>query len=115
MLLAEAGVRVGASSEAMVGMAVAAGAMIWGFGLWWGIVASLVMFRGYQRLPFAISWWGFTFPLGAWVVAGLALAVASGSLLLGVISGAGGIVLTVVWVLVFVRTLLGVIRGSIWE
>ena len=49
------------------------------------------------------------------VAPGLALAGASGSLLLGAISGAGAIVLTVVWVLVFVRTLLGVIRGTIWE
>ena len=49
------------------------------------------------------------------VASGLVLAVASGSLLLGAISVAGGIVFTVVWVLVFVRTLLGVIRGSIWE
>ncbi len=52
--------------------------MLWGFGVWWLIAASLLLVH-YLRsgpLPFGIGWWGFTFPLGAFTVATLSLASA---------------------------------------
>lgn len=114
-LLAEAGARLGATGDSVVDIAIAVGMMFWGFGLWWGIAAVLVMYRGYDALPFALSWWGFTFPLGAWVVAGVVLAAAAGSAVVGAISLVGAVVLVAVWCLVLVRTLQGIYRGTIWE
>jgi len=47
------------------------GLLLWGFGVWWTIMA-IVMTAHYLRrlkLPYAMSWWAFTFPLGAYVAA----------------------------------------------
>ena len=49
---------------------------IWGLGVWW-LAASIILLGFYLKsgmLPYAISWWGFTFPLGAYTVATLVLA-----------------------------------------
>jgi len=45
------------------------GLIFWSFGFWWLMIAILKT-RHYIRnakLPYAMSWWGFTFPLGAYV------------------------------------------------
>ncbi len=50
--------------------------MLWGFGAWW-LLAAVVLLVHYLRsgpLPYGVGWWGFTFPLGAYTVATLALA-----------------------------------------
>ncbi len=43
--------------------------LLWGFGFWWLTVAILKTrhYIRYVGLPYAMSWWGFTFPLGAYV------------------------------------------------
>jgi len=47
------------------------GLIFWGFGIWWVSMALMMTFhyRKKLRLPYALSWWAFTFPLGAYVVA----------------------------------------------
>lgn len=114
-LLADAGMQLGITGGALVDVALAAGIMIWGFGFWWGITAYIVLVWGYRKLPFTLSWWGFTFPLAAWVTAGLVLSLASGSMITGLASIGGAVVLAVVWVNVFARTVRGIVRGTIWE
>jgi len=47
------------------------GLLFWGFGIWW-VAMALVMTVHYLRrlsLPYEMSWWAFTFPLGAYVAA----------------------------------------------
>lgn len=41
------------------------GLPVWGFGVYWLILAILVTLRAAQRhLPFNLGWWAFTFPVG---------------------------------------------------
>lgn len=113
-LLAEAGARLGVTDAALVSVAQAAGLMMWGFGLWWGITAVVVVRRGYPKIPFALSWWGYTFPLGAWVVSGLVLGSAVESVLVRTAALVGAAVLLVVWTVVAARTLVEIRSGRIW-
>ncbi len=54
------------------------GLIYWSFGFWWLIVAGIVTLTNILRknLPFALSWWAFTFPLGAY--AGATYSIATG-------------------------------------
>lgn len=89
--------------------------LLWGFGLWWLVMAALLTLSAARRgeLPFALSWWAFTFPLGAFVAAswrlGTALAlppvVAVGALALALLAA--------LWLMTFVRTLRGVASGAL--
>ncbi len=47
------------------------GAFFWGSGLWWFAIAVMMTLHYLRRigLPYAPSWWAFTFPLGAYVAA----------------------------------------------
>ena len=47
------------------------GFLFWGFGIWWVIMAIALTLHYIKRLklPYAMSWWAFTFPLGAYVAA----------------------------------------------
>lgn len=49
------------------GLGLVAGITLWGFGLWWMVMALLITAR-YLRtgVPFNLGWWGFTFPLGVY-------------------------------------------------
>jgi tellurite resistance protein TehA-like permease len=57
-----------------------AGLLFWGSGVWWLLMATLLTAAAQRRglLPFALSWWGFTFPLGAFAAASLRLGGATG-------------------------------------
>jgi len=47
------------------------GLIFWGFGIWWALMAIIMTlyYISKMRLPYALSWWAFTFPLGAYVAA----------------------------------------------
>ncbi|MCD6136663.1 C4-dicarboxylate ABC transporter [Candidatus Bipolaricaulota bacterium] len=47
------------------------GFLLWGFGVWWVGMAIMLTIHYIRRLklPYAMSWWAFTFPLGAYVAA----------------------------------------------
>ncbi len=47
------------------------GLFFWGFGIWWTIMAIIMTLYYIKKLklPFTMSWWAFTFPLGAYVAA----------------------------------------------
>lgn len=49
--------------------------LVWGFGVWWLIMAVFMTLAAKRegQLPFALSWWAFTFPLGAFVSLSLRL------------------------------------------
>ena len=93
------------------------GMMMWGFSIWWLVLS--VLKTGYAlikgTLKFALSWWAFTFPIGA-------LAVATGSLnsllklqFMNILQIVLTILLFAVWTAVAVLTVRGITDGSIFE
>ncbi len=57
------------------GIGVIGGTVLWGYGVWWLLLAVLKMAQ-YARhgMPFNLGWWAFTFPLGVYTLATMALA-----------------------------------------
>jgi C4-dicarboxylate transporter/malic acid transport protein len=88
----------------------------WGFAAWWFIM-GLILVGHYVRareMPFAMSWWAFTFPSGALGVAsGLAWTL-SGWAWLGVFYQVVVVWLLAIWLVVFVRTAQGVASRRIF-
>lgn len=97
------------------GIGVVGGTMLWGYGLWWLAMAVLMTGR-YMRqgMPFNLGWWGFTFPLGVYSVATLALARATHQGFLFAIGGALILCLVGFWIVVTTRTLHGVWHGYLF-
>jgi C4-dicarboxylate transporter/malic acid transport protein len=111
--------------EIAQGIGLVGGTVLWGYGAWWLLLAVLATARYLREgMPFNLGWWGFTFPLGVYAVATIALARQTHlDFLLAI--GTGLVVsLTVFWVIIATRTLHGVwhrylfvspclVRGSI--
>jgi tellurite resistance protein TehA-like permease len=112
--LAQVSVQNGIAPESLVSAVLPVATMMWGFGLWWMVSAVIVLRRGYASLPFALSWWGFTFPLAAWTIATIALGRAWDSTVLGALGWAATAALGALWAYVAARTLAGIRSGSIW-
>ncbi len=112
--LAQTSADVGAADDGVVGAVVPMATAMWGFGLWWMLAALRVLGRGYRSLPFALSWWGFTFPLAAWTIATVVLARVWESGMLSAIGLAATVALAALWAYVASRTVGGLWRGTIW-
>jgi tellurite resistance protein TehA-like permease len=48
--------------------------LLWGFGVWWLVFASIVVFRQRRELQFGITFWGFGFPSAALIALTVELA-----------------------------------------
>lgn len=90
------------------------GLPVWGFAMLWAALALAVTVRTARRgLPFSLTWWSFTFPVGTVVTGTSGLAAATG---LGLFTGAavlGYAALVGFWVVVLVRTLHGTATGRL--
>ncbi|HWT93395.1 MAG TPA: C4-dicarboxylate ABC transporter [Solirubrobacteraceae bacterium] len=81
------------------------GAPIWGFAMLWLAVAVAVTVRAARRhLPFSLSWWSFTFPVGTCVTGTSELALRTGADALTWIAAALFAVLMCGWLLVAARS-----------
>lgn len=97
------------------GIGVIGGVVIWAYGAWWLTLAvAMTLAQRPHRLPFNMGWWGFTFPLGVFILATNALGGQT-KLLAFIIAGH---VLTgifvVLWSIVAVRTVRGAYHGSLF-
>jgi C4-dicarboxylate transporter/malic acid transport protein len=60
-------------------MAILYGVPVWGFAFFWSLLASLLTLRALRRkMPFALTWWAFTFPVGTCVTGTTQLALHTG-------------------------------------
>jgi C4-dicarboxylate transporter/malic acid transport protein len=86
------------------------GLILWGFGIWWVLIAGIVtiLYARRANLPFAMSWWAFTFPLGAYVLASNTLAKFFNLYLIDYIGYALFWLLVVFWSLTFLNSLKGI-------
>ncbi len=97
------------------GLGIVGGLLLWGYGAWWLMLAVLKTVHYVRRgMPFNLGWWGFTFPLGVYALATLALANATG---LALFLGIGTVLvlcLAAFWAVVAVRTLRGALSGELF-
>jgi C4-dicarboxylate transporter/malic acid transport protein len=101
--------------EIAAGLGLVAGITLWGFGLWWMLIAVLITVR-YLRvgIPFNLGWWGFTFPLGVYSLATLKLASTLDLAFFSVFGCVLVVLLAGMWLIVAKRTVQGAWRGELF-
>ena len=88
------------------------GVPVWGFALLWAVLAGALTIRTMRnKLPFSLTWWSFTFPVGVTVTGTIRLAAETGLPAFRWASGVGYVTLIAAWLVVFVRTAHGARRG----
>ena len=90
---------------------------LWGFGVWW-LAAAALLLAHYLRsgpLPYGVGWWGFTFPLGAYTVATLAISKAWDLSWLGWAGAGLFVLLGLFWLVVVARTAWALRTGEAWR
>jgi C4-dicarboxylate transporter/malic acid transport protein len=92
------------------------GVPTWGFAMMWLALAAAITVRTARRgLPFALTWWSFTFPVGTCVTGTIALAARSHA---DVLRGASVVLfalLLVAWLVVAARTVSGAASGRLFK
>jgi len=102
-------------STAMAAFSVVYGVPVWGFAVLWTVLAAAITIRtARQGLPFSLTWWSFTFPVGTCVTGTSGLALHTGAAMFrgaAVVFYAG---LIAAWAIVAVRTAQGSLRGRLF-
>lgn len=95
-------------------MGLVYGAPVWGFAMLWLAVCVAVTVRTARAgLPFSLTWWSFTFPVGTVVTGTSALAAVTDARVLVVAAVLLYAGLVAAWVIVALRTLGGVRDGRL--
>jgi tellurite resistance protein TehA-like permease len=91
------------------------GVPVWGFAMMWLALAAAITVRTARRgLPFALTWWSFTFPVGTCVTGTIALAARSHAAVLAGAAVALFALLVAAWLVVAVRTVAGSVSGALF-
>lgn len=92
------------------------GVPVLGFALLWGALAGAITVKTARAgLPFSLTWWSFTFPVGTCVTGVTGLALHTGSSVLQTFALVLFAALVLVWIIVATRTFhASVIRGSLF-
>lgn len=105
-----------AVAQSMNVFVVLFGVPVWGFAVLWIALATLLTVRTLRNgMPFALTWWSLTFPVGTFVTGTTQLAVHTdlpAFKVAAVIAYAG---LLSTWLLVAVRTARGSLRGNLLQ
>src|SRR6478672_252727 len=92
------------------------GVPTWGFAMMWLALAAAITLRTTRRgLPFALTWWSFTFPVGTCVTGTISLAARCHA---DVLRGASVLLfalLLVAWLVVAARTVSGAAAGRLFK
>jgi C4-dicarboxylate transporter/malic acid transport protein len=96
-------------------LALLYGVPTWGFAIVWLTIAAALTVRAARRgLPFGLTWWSFTFPVGTVVTGTISLAERTGSDVLRGASAVLFLLLLAAWGLVALRTAAGALRGRLF-
>jgi C4-dicarboxylate transporter/malic acid transport protein len=91
------------------------GAPVWGFAMiWLAIAAAITLRTARQHLPFSLTWWSFTFPVGTVVTGTSVLAIATHADILRDASVALYALLIAAWLTAATRTTRGAISGRLF-
>lgn len=86
----------------------------WGFAMMWLALAVAITVRtARRRLPFALTWWSFTFPVGTCVTGTISLAARSHADALRGAAVLLFLLLVAAWLVVAVRTAIGSASGRL--
>ena len=97
------------------GIGVIGGTILWGYGAWWLLLAILkTITHALDSLPFNLGWWGFTFPLGVYSLATLALAQTMHVAFFSVVGAVLVTCLAAFWIVVAARTAHGAWHGYLF-
>ncbi|WP_431230941.1 TDT family transporter [Mycolicibacterium psychrotolerans] len=101
-------------AEDLNAFAVIFGVPVWGFAMLWIALAASLTVRTLRRgMPFALTWWSLTFPVGTFVTGTAQLAVHTNlpAFKVAAVIAYAGLLST--WLLVAVRTARGSLRGNL--
>lgn len=94
--------------------AILFGVPVWGFAvLWIALAASLTVRTLLRGMPFALTWWSLTFPVGTFVTGTTQLAVHTSLPAFKIAAALAYAGLLCTWLLVAVRTTRGSVRGNL--
>ena len=100
---------------AFAAFGVVYGVPVWGFAaLWAGLATALTVRASRHRLPFGLTWWSFTFPVGTCVTGTSGLALHTGADAFRWAAVALYLALVAAWAVVGVRTARGAWRGRLF-
>jgi tellurite resistance protein TehA-like permease len=92
------------------------GVSTWGFAVMWMVlVAALTLRTARQKLPFSLTWWSFTFPVGTVVTGTTALSARIHAELFTVVSVVLYLLLLAAWITVAIGTAHGSYRGHLFQ
>jgi C4-dicarboxylate transporter/malic acid transport protein len=91
------------------------GVPVWGFAIiWLAIAGSITVRTAREHLPFSLTWWSFTFPVGTVVTGTSLLALSTHATVLRYMSVALYGLLLTAWVSAATRTADGALRGRLF-
>ncbi|MFI9627828.1 TDT family transporter [Streptomyces sp. NPDC052042] len=94
--------------------AVLYGVPVMGFALLWLALASALVVRAARKgMPFAMTWWGFTFPVGTCVTGAASLARHTGVAAYTWLAVGLYVLLVTAWAVAGLRTLRGLVSGAL--
>ena len=105
----------GPLADGMSVFAVLYGVPVWGFAVLWICLATALTVRTLRRgMPFALTWWSLTFPVGTFVTGTTQLALHTGLPAFRYAAAVTYVGLLCTWLLVAVRTARGGMRGGLF-
>lgn len=101
-------------AEDMAAFAIIFGVPVWGFAVLWIALATALTVRTLRRgMPFALTWWSLTFPVGTFVTGTSQLAIHTQLPAFKVAAAIAYAGLLATWVLVTIRTVREGLRGNL--
>ncbi|MGE4481328.1 TDT family transporter [Acidocella sp.] len=110
-----AGTNLAFLADVAQGGGVLGGLVLWAYGAWWlALAVAMVLAHRPHRLPFNMGWWGFTFPLGVFILATNVLGTQTGLQAFVIAGHVLTMIFVLLWSMVAVRTLRGAYHGSLF-
>jgi C4-dicarboxylate transporter/malic acid transport protein len=101
--------------EGLEAFGVVYGLPVWGFAMAWLAIAALLTLRTARRgLPFSLTWWSFTFPVGTVVTGTAELATQTGARAFAWLAVCVFALLLFAWAAAFANTLRGAWTGRVF-